>query len=134
MSEEDTGNELEETMWFVDLDWLKESNRSFSTVAQRSLCNKCRKKLKIEKGEISASKLIDALKSCCSKEKNYISSELPVMESVFRLLLAGGNEPVSLLDLGEQLRQKWGGSPGTTSPEILYRLMMNDRFYGFNHI
>ena len=132
MSEEDTTNGLEEMRWFIDLDWLRENRRSFSVMTQRCLCDKCRKKLKVGKGEVPAGKLITAIKSCCSKEENFINGELPVMESIFRLLLAGGNKPVTLSELGEQLRGRRGGSHGSTSPEILYRLMANDLFYGLN--
>lgn len=134
MSDEETGNDLGETKWNVNLDWLKENRRSFSALAQRSICDKCRKKLKAVKGEIPADKLIASLKSCCSKEKGYVRGELPIMENIFRLVMAGGNEPISLTELGEQLRKNGSGTPGKTSPEILHRLLTKDRFYGLAQV
>ena len=88
MSEE-VYNELDEERWFIDLDWYQSSRRSFSALAQRCLCDKCRKNLKTDGGEIPADKLLATIKDCCSKQPDFIVSELPILESVFRILLKG---------------------------------------------
>ena len=132
MTEEYTSSDLEETKWFIDLDWLDASGRSFTIMAERCLCENCRRKLIGGKGEPSADKLIKAIKDCCSTEEYYIHSEMPLMETIFRLILAAGNKPVTLADIGTQLRERRGSSPGSTSAGALYRLMARDRFYGMN--
>ncbi len=132
MNEETTDTERVEERWFIDLDWYKSNSRSFSTLAQRCLCGKCRKKLKVEAGEVPAGKLLAAIKGCCSKQPGFITGELPVLESIFRVLLANGNQPVDVEELGNLLREWRGGSPGGSSGEKLSRLLRSDRFYGFN--
>ena len=44
-------------------------------------------------------------------------------ESIFRLYLAGDNQPLTLEELGRQLSEWRDGDIYTTSPEILSRLL-----------
>jgi len=129
MDEESTGTDNIELRWFIDLDWYQQNNRSFSTLAQRCLCAKCSEKLEGE--EISATDLLSTIKDCCSKAPRFITRNLPVSESVFRLFLANGNQPLSLEGLGKQLSEWREGDTYCTSPEILSRLLQGDQHYGF---
>ena len=56
------------------------------------------------------------------------------MESVFRLILANGNRPLELEELGNQLRERLDGDTYRTSPEMLSRLLDNDRYYGLRQV
>ena len=94
------------------------------------MCPKCREQLKAEEGEISAAELLSTIKDCCSKTLGFITRELPVLESMFRLFLANGNEPLDLEQLSRQLDEWWGGDSYRTSAEILARLLENDQYYG----
>jgi hypothetical protein len=133
MSEEEkNSNEEVIELWHINLDWYQENSRSFQALAQRCLCDKCRKKLKADEGKVTPGKLISAIKDCCSQQPEFITSELPVMESIFRVMLAGGNEPLDITQIGESLRRWRGGSPGSTPGETLTRLLHNDRYYGLN--
>ena len=127
-NEENEGADLIESRWCIDLDWYEQSNRSFLTLAQGSLCDNCAKKLEGEK--VSIPKLLSAVKKCCSKDPAFINRRLSVLESVFRLFLANGNQPLSLRELGEQLREHRSGDTYATWPEILYRLLSSDQYYG----
>ena len=129
MSEE-VDNELDGERWFIDLDWYQSNNRSFSALAQRCLCDKCRKNLKTGEAEIPADKLLATIKDCCSKQPDFIISELPILESVFRVLLTNGNKPVSMKELGEQLSEWRGGYPSSNAGEKLSRLLASDSYYG----
>jgi len=111
--------------WFIDLDWYQQNNRSFSALVQGCLCPKCREQLK--EGEISAVDLLTTIKDCCSKAPDFINGRLPILESIFRLFLANGNQPLDLEELRKQL-SNWRGR--ATSVEILPRLLENDRYYG----
>ena len=113
--------------WYIDLDWYQQNNRSFSAVTISRLCPKCRKRLT---GEVSAVDLITSIKDCCSKNPGFITGELPVLESVFRLFLANGNQPLSLDELGKQLSEWRGGGDFCASGEILSRLLASDQYYG----
>ena len=116
--------------WFIDLDWFEQNNRSFLALAQGCLCPKCAKQLKKGKGEISATDLIVTIKDCCSQKPGFIASRSPILESVFRLFLANGNQPLNLDDLGRQLAERRGGDTQRTSAEVLSHLLGNERYYG----
>jgi hypothetical protein len=113
--------------WFIDLDWLEQHNRSFLALAQGSLCAKCAKK---QKGEpVSPAGLISTIEGCCGKTSGFITDKMPVLDSIFRLFLANGNQPLTLEELSQQLA-KWRGGSRRTSVEILSRLLGNERYYG----
>ena len=129
--DEDITTEQVRLSWFIDLDWFQQSNRSFSALAQSCLCPKCRERLK---GEIPAADLLSTIKDCCSKTPGFITGELPILASVFRLFLANGNQPLDLEELGRQLSEQRGGSIYRTSAEILSHLLKNDRYYGLRQV
>jgi len=131
MVTEDENLEQIETSWYIDLDWFQQNDRSFSLLAQNALCPKCRKKLKAEEREIPPDELITAIKGCCHKSNEFIYRELPILESVFRFLLANGNKPTELEELSRKLSERLEGDTYRTSPGILSRILKNDRFYGF---
>ncbi len=118
-----------ELRWFIDLGWYQRNNRSFLTLAQRCLCSECSERLKDKR--ISAAGLLSAIKDCCSKAPGFITRNLPVSESVFRLFLANGNQPLNLEELGKQLSEWREGDTFRTSAEVLTRLLQSDQYYGF---
>jgi len=128
---EDTNTNQVSPRWSIDLDWHQQSNRSFLALAQGCLCPKCQERLK---GEISAADYLTAIKDCCSKTPNFITGELPILESVFRLFLANGNQALDLEELGKQLSEWRGGDTYRTSVEILSRLLSSDQYYGLRQI
>lgn len=117
--------------WFIDLDWYQQNNRSFFALAQGCLCLNCREQLK---GEISAAELLTMIKDCCAKFPNFITGKLPILESIFRLFLANGNQPLDLEELGRRLSQWRGGDTYRTSAKVLLRLLSSDQYYGLRQI
>ncbi|MDP2920400.1 MAG: hypothetical protein Q8O43_09325 [Dehalococcoidia bacterium] len=120
--------------WAINLDWLKAHDRSLTTMATGALCPRCRRKLKTDRGEAKTSDLFKSAKSCCSKTPDYITPGLPLQESAFRVMLANGNQPLTLEELGNQLNDRRGIDVYRTSPVVLSRLMRNDRHYGFQPV
>jgi hypothetical protein len=120
--------------WFIDLDWLEQNNRSFLALAQGCLCPKCRERLEEGKGGIPAADLISTIKNCCSKTPGFITDRSPILESVFRLFLANGNQPLDLEKLGKQLAERRGGVSQRTSTEVLSRLLSHDQHYGLGPV
>ena len=131
MDKEDTSTNQGSPRWFIDLDWCQQSNRSFSALAQGCLCPKCQERLK---GETSAADLLVTTKDCCSKAPNFITGELPILESIFRLFLTNGNQPLDLEEIGKQLSEWRGGDTYRTSVEMLSRLLSSDQYYGLRQI
>ena len=130
MNKEDTDTEQPRLRWFIDLDWFPRNNRSFATLARDRLCPACRERLEAEATEVTDSQLIATIRDCCAKTPGFISSELPILESVFRLFLVTGNQPLDLEQLSQQLDEQLGGDSYRTSPDILSRLLGSDRYYG----
>ncbi len=120
--------------WFIDLDWLEQNNRSFLALAQGSLCLKCRERLEGGKEEISAADLMANIEDCCSKVPGFITDKLPVLESLFRLFLANGNQPLDLEEIGKQLVERRDDDTQRTSVEVLSRLLGNERYYGLRQV
>ncbi len=129
--DEDITTEQVRPGWFIDLDWFQQSNRSFSPLAQSCLCPKCRESLK---GEISAADLVTTIKDCCSKTPGFVTGESPILESIFRLFLAHGNQPLDLEELGSQLSKYRSGDTYRTSAEVLSRLLESDQYYGLRQV
>ena len=131
---EEAGIEQEELRWAIDPDWLDTHNRSLIALVRSSLCTKCRKRLDSEKKWGSLGVLMKAVRECCSNEPDYINGALPIMESVFRLFLANGNQALDLIELGRQLSERRGVDTYRTSVEILSRLLKYDEYYGIRPV
>ncbi len=132
MDTEDTNAEQSEIRWFIDLDWFPRNNRSFSALAWGCLCPACRERLKEAPGEIAAAELLATIKDCCANTPGFISGESPILESIFHLFLANGNQPLDLEQLSQQLKEWRDGDSYRTSPEILSRLLERDQYYGLS--
>ncbi len=126
LEKEGVNTEQVRPRWFIDLPRYQESKRSFFALAHSRLCPKCQERLK---GEISDADLIANFKDCCSKSRRFVSVGLPILESIFRLFLANGNEPLDLEELSKQLRERRGDATPRTSVETLACLLKNEQFY-----
>ena len=115
--------------WFIDFDWLEQNNRSFLALAQGCLCPKCCERLAKSKKQLKAPALLAHIRDCCSQAPAFATDKLPVLESVFRLFLANGNQPLGLEELGKKLAEQRDASQ-RVSPEVLSRLLGNERYYG----
>ena len=131
MHEEDTNIDQVKPCWFIDLDWYQQNKRSFSDLARAHLCPKCNERLK---ENASANKLLSTIKDCCSKTPGFITGNSPVLESIFRLFLANGNQPLDLDTLGEQLSEWRGIDTYRSSAEILSCLLKDEEYYGIRQV
>lgn len=127
---EEVGNEPPEIRWAISLDWFQQHNRSVSVLVRSYLCPRCAQRLNADGKKNAPDVLMAAVKDCCSHTPDFINERLPILESVFRLFLANGNQPLYLKELGKRLSELRGGDPYRTSPEALSRLLKNDRYYG----
>ena len=130
MAKEEINTEQPKTRWFIDLGWFPQNNRSISALVKSRLCAKCRRQLADEGKRPTDIELLSMVKDCCSQAPEFITGQLPILESAFRLFLANGNQPLTLEELGKQLTEKRGGDTYRTSEGILSRLLQSDQFYG----
>ena len=87
-----------------------------------------------ELGDVRA--LIREVAKGSKNDPEYIRSDMPLQEIVFRTLLAGGNKPISLFDLHEELTEKWATPirPIVITEERLLRVLDTDSYYGFARV
>jgi len=126
--------EYASTQWYISIDWFDANNRSAMMMIKEYLCPKCADELEHKKKPGSPEDLIARIQKCCSNAPGFINQRIPIMESVFRLFLSGGNAPLYLEEIGRQLSQLREGDAYRTSPEALYRLLQDDRYYGLQEI
>ena len=142
--------------YHIDLEWYDLSNRSFTALAESRLCADCRDeiggqgktktkakaktktrtktKAKAKKSESRPDEaLLEMTKECCGKKPGFITPSLPIAETLFRLFLANGNEPLTVAEISQQLKQLRVDSfaPG---PEALQRLLTHENFYGLREV
>ena len=132
MAKESSGEKPADSRWKIDLDWYEQNNRSLATLVEGCLCPRCREQL--EAGDLAEADLLARIKECCSQVSGFISGEFTILENVFRLFLANGNEPLDLTELSLQLSQRLGDDTYRTSPGILARLLKNARYYGIRQL
>lgn len=83
-----------------------------------------------------AQKLIDEIASYCADDENFIRTEMPIQEIVFRLLLTRRNTPTLLSDLHYELTEKWSTPvrPINITEQGLVRILDSDTYYGFARV
>lgn len=134
MDSKEMSAECEEQNWHIDVGWLEQNSRSFSSMAERCLCPDCRKWFKNEQTRPSAEELFANIKDCCSGTTGFISGTTPIMESAFRLFLANGNQSLDLIEMGRQLSDWRGIDTYRTSLDVLSRLLNKDMYYGIRPV
>jgi hypothetical protein len=120
--------------WYIDADWFRENNRSLSALVRGRLCPDCIKRLNPDAHHVSEERLIKSIKECCSRIPGYVGVTTPILESVFRIILANGNTPLSLGDIMRQMGERWGVSMYRVSEPVLNTLLEKDRYYGLSRI
>lgn len=75
--------------------------------------------------------LIDLIVSSSSQQADYLLPDTPLKEALFRLILAGGNEPVTAVELSDTLSARWAMSayPRDLSPHVINRLLESGANY-----
>ena len=134
MDKKENGTRRDKAGWTIAREWFQQNNRSLTALIQDYACPKCAKQLSARKNEDSTKAIISAIQHCCSRTPDFIHSRLPITESIFRLFLANGNQPLGLEELGKQLSERRGGDPYRAAPEVLSRILNNDQYYGFQEI
>ncbi len=77
--------------------------------------------------------LINEIAQHYQDDEDFIRTDMPVMEMVFRILLSRKNEPISLLELHHEITDRWATPvrPITVTETGLQKIMESDTYYGF---
>ena len=119
--------------WFIDPEWYEKNNRSITILAQDSLCNKCVEKFAKKKKKPDENDIFEAISGCCSRSPDYITGKMPIMESIFRIIISNKNKPMSSEEIGKQLAER-RNDVFSISTQTLNRLLSSDHWYGFKRV
>ena len=77
--------------------------------------------------------LINEIAQHYQEDEDFISTDMPLMEIVFRILLSRRNKPTSLTDLHYELNERWATPirPINVSETGLQKILDGDNYYGF---
>ncbi len=123
-----------DTKFHIDLSWWEKQNKDIRVFLKDLLCEECRDNV----GDLADAKIVDmidpetaeitqvdaiweAIRACCSLQPAYITVDTPLLEGIFRLFLANGNKPLSVLELHGRLDKK--------PPETILRMLTRGRVY-----
>jgi hypothetical protein len=122
------------TKFHIDFEWWRKKGRNFRVHLRSHLCPKCQavyaNHLEVEEvdwidPETAEVTKVDGLWQClrthCSELPDYITDKTALTTSVFRLLLANGNTPLSPFELHRILGRK--------TPETILRILSGRRTY-----
>ena len=101
----------------IDFEYWKSKEQNWRTLLSGYLCEEHYQQFKeegdtsdlidvvdSETGEVDQKDVLtDSLYSHCSKQPNFIPKNGPLTDSIFRVLLSRGNEPMSAAELGDIL-------------------------------
>ncbi len=127
-SDEEIAGRLPRT-YFISAD---AASRSLSVLISSRQCYMCRQELEDE--QITAADpqdFMETVSAHCSREQDYLLPDTPMKESIFRVLLAHGNEPMSAEQISDVLEEKWAMTPfpRDTSPQVIQRLLDDSGYY-----
>jgi len=107
-----------DTKFHIDFDWWEEKGHNFRVHLFSNLCKECQERYRgyqetemidwIDPNTAEVTQvdgLWHALRTCCSLKPDFIDRTTPLTTAVFRTFLANGNEPLSAVELGAQLRR-----------------------------
>ena len=147
-----TPEEEDQSLYFIDGEWFESHDLSFTDVVQARMCPQCQDRLNEEveerypvadrrTGRVTyevrrtkyGSRPMAVIRDCCARKSGYVTPEMPVLEAIFRILLANANQPMPLQHIREQLRE-WcpsGRCQWLLMPlDVMRQVVERDQAYG----
>ena len=143
--------EAEPASYHIQLSQFQDQGRSFSFLMRQRMCKQSLAKLgeeieqRIPVEDAKTKKVrfetrtsrygddpIAVIQECCSQTSHFRAPQLPLKEILFRILLAGGNQPKTAEKICNEVLEWIGFSDGRViTPESIQRLLERDDYYGF---
>ena len=125
--------EGETPLYSISFDRLDELNRSAITLLAARRSPLSPSMMKEDQELDNPHELLDEIADYYGDEEEFINSNMPIQEIIFRTMLARRNEPISLADLHRELTERWATAirPIHISPRNLERILDSDDYYGF---
>ncbi len=118
--------------YFIDPSMAEASGRSLSVLVASRQCYMCQQSLDEEETINSDPQdFIDRIGSHCSQVSDFLLPDTPLKETIFRVVLAHGNDPMDAEQISGYVGRKWAMTqfPRDTSPEVIQLLLDSSDFY-----
>ena len=122
-----------DTLFKIDFEWWKKNDRNWRVFLRSFLCDEHQALFEsLDNDEVvdwvdpktAEVTQVDGLQHIlithCAKQSNFIQPNMTLVDSVFRVLLSNGNQPMTPLDLGKVLNRQ---------PEMILRTLSGFRVY-----
>ena len=136
--------------YHIDRGWYEQQGRSLEQVLAARMCGKHRGgqpavsvrrravpdpatgELRFLAESASGDDPIETIARCCATQADFITPMMPLMEAIYRVLLAKNNAPLTADEVHDELRAWFASSPRSRyfTVETIQRLLENDQHYG----
>ena len=118
--------------YVIDLEGASARDRALGMLVASRRCYACQQEDDQQPSVSSDVKpYMDRIAKHCGQESDYLTPDTPLKEAIFRVLLAGGNQPLKAEEIGQILADKWAMTsyPRNTSSVVIQRLMDHSESY-----
>ena len=118
--------------YFIDFERAEDGPLSISTMIAGRKCHTCRETDTAEAVLSSKPEVhIKRIAKHCSATDDYLLPNTPLKEAIYRVVLAGGNEPTTAEEVSKDLSMRWApsASPRDLSPAVIGRLLDHSESY-----
>ena len=121
-----------ELTYFIDMDAIRALGRSPESMLLERCCDDCRASLASDQDSLSAREVMSNIVGCCSRKEDFITSQMPLMEVAFRVLIARGNDPIGLREFYHIVAEEHATpiNPRNVTMEGFRRILERDSYYG----
>ena len=136
-ADSDTAVQVEDAKYSIDIKGFEAAGRSFpytvyNRMSERGMAQLGGTATELPKSFGTPSEMMKIVASICAKEPDYLLPGTPISEAVFRLLIANGNRPMSLVDIQTGLASAWASVIylKNLSDEVVQRMLdMSNEYF-----
>ena len=123
----------EDSSYVIDPDRARSFKRSLAAILYSRRCEPCRSRLQDIWQQLADGDQIKEIAECCATKEGFIKPEMPMQEIIFRTMLTGKNQAISLEHLQYLVTDRWftPANPRNISSPSLKRVLDYDMYYGF---
>ena len=116
--------------YVIDPNLAAAAHRSLPMLIAGRRCYACQSAEDVsESSEIQP--IIDRIAEHCEQTSDFLLPDTPLKEAIFRVILAGGNQPRAAAEISRILSDKWAltAYPRDASPKVVQRLLDHSASY-----
>ena len=117
--------------YFIDVGQAEALHRSLPLLVAGRRCYTCQQGDAESPASSELQPFIDRIVEHCALTSDYLLPDTPLKEAIFRVILAGGNKPMTAEEISEILTDKWAMTayPRVVTSPVIRRLLDNSENY-----